>query len=255
MIGGALLVLIGLVWTLTDLSCGRSEWCIGPGGVQRTWRGRLGPVLVVIGVLVLSLTATAAPQKAAAPAPAAVRIPEASAMYRRWVEQAVTEEWGVDGSPARLAAQIHAESSWNAKARSPVGAEGLTQFMPATSKWIADKFPDKLGGFDPWDPQQAALAAAIYDRWLADRNPGTGACSTWSFALSAYNGGEGRLHAEQLLASKAGRDRGRWFGHVADMRARSPDAWRENRTYVHRILTVLEPAYINAGWAGKAACV
>jgi soluble lytic murein transglycosylase-like protein len=254
-IGGLLLTLIGLVWTLADLTCGHSEWCLGPGGMQRTWRGRLGPVLLVIGVLVLSLTASATPQKTAPAASTVVRIPDASAMYRRWVEQAVTEEWGVDGSPARLAAQIHAESSWNPKARSPVGAEGLTQFMPSTSGWIAAKFPEKLGNFDPWDPQQAALAAAIYDRWLADRNPGTGACSTWSFALSAYNGGESRLRAEMILARKLGRDPGRWFGHVADVRSRSPEAWRENRTYVQRILMVLEPAYINAGWAGKAVCV
>lgn len=254
MIGGLLMLLVGVVWTLADMARGHGDWCLGPGGVERSWRGRLGPALVVVGVLIISLTASAAPPAPPPAAPPAVRIPEASAMYRRWVEQAVVEEWGVDGSPARLAAQIHAESSWNAKARSPVGAEGLTQFMPSTSRWIAAKFPDKLGNFDPWDPQQAALAAAIYDRWLADRNPGAGACSTWAFALSAYNGGEGRLRVEQNLARAAGRDPRRWFGHVADVRARSLAAWRENRGYVQRILVVLEPAYISAGWAGNAVC-
>jgi soluble lytic murein transglycosylase-like protein len=135
-----------------------------------------------------------------------------------------------------------------------VGAEGLAQFMPSTARWVAQKFPDRLGGFDPWDPQQAALAAAIYDAWLAQRNPGVGQCSTWSFALSAYNGGEGNLRREQGLATQTGRDRRRWADNVADMRARSVGAWRENRTYVRRILTVLEPAYIDAGWAGQAVC-
>lgn len=250
MIGGLILLILGLLWTLGDTACGNAEWVLAPDGLRRRWRGRLGPWLILVGALVISVSASAA---ATAPA-AAVRIPEASAMYRRWVEQAVAEEWGVDGSPARLAAQIHQESSWNPKARSSVGAEGLGQFMPSTSRWIAEQFPESLGNFDPWDPQQAAFAAAIYDKWLADRNPGAGQCSTWSFALSAYNGGEGRLRAEQQLAAASGRDRKRWIGHVADMRSRSPAAWRENRAYVQRILTVLEPAYISAGWAGKAVC-
>lgn len=226
------------------------------GWPSRRASSLLGGLLFLIGVVLVF----ASPAEAATPASVspvarpAVAVPEVSAMYRRWVEQAVAEEWGVDGSPARLAAQLHQESSWNPKAHSPVGAEGLAQFMPGTARWIAQRFPDRLGGFDPWDPQQAALAAAIYDAWLADRNPGTGQCSTWSFALSAYNGGEGNLRQEQALALKAGRDRRRWAGNVADMRARSLAAWRENRAYVRRILTVLEPAYIDAGWAGQAVC-
>lgn len=222
---------------------------------SRRASGLFGALLFLVGVLVMF----ASPAQAATPTPApaaraTVVVPEASAMYRRWVEQAVAEEWGIDGSPARLAAQLHQESSWNPQARSAVGAEGLAQFMPSTAHWIAQAFPDRLGGFDPWDPQQAALAAAVYDAWLAQRNPGIGQCSTWSFALSAYNGGEGRLHQEQVLAAQAGRDRRRWFKNVADMRSRSPAAWRENRAYVRRILTVLEPAYVDAGWAGQAVC-
>ena len=186
---------------------------------------------------------------------AAPAVPEAAAVYRRWVEQAAAEEWGVHGSPARLAAQLHQESSWRPRAKSPVGAEGLAQFMPATARWIAGAFPDKLGAFDPWDPQQAILAAAIYDAWLARRNPGAGECSTWAFALSAYNGGERALAAERKLARQAGRNPRRWFdGNVADFRARSPANWRENRGYVRRILIDLEPAYLDAGWSGRAVC-
>jgi soluble lytic murein transglycosylase-like protein len=181
-------------------------------------------------------------------------VPEASAMYRRWVEQAVAEEWGVEGSPARLAAQIHQESSWNPKARSAVGAEGLAQFMPSTAKWIADEFPETLGAFDPWDPQQAALAAAVYDAWLARRNPGRAECDTWSFALSAYNGGEKQLHKEQALAATRGKAADVWLGNVAAARTRSLPAWRENRAYVSRILLVLEPLYLDAGWSGKRGC-
>lgn len=215
-------------------------------------QGWIGLALFAIGAVVsFKAEATVAGHKAT---DAPVVIPEASAMYRRWVEQAATEEWGVDASPARLAAQVHQESSWNPRAHSSVGAEGLTQFMPSTAKWIAQTFPDKLGAFDPWDAQQAALAAAVYDQWLVNRNPGTTPCDSWAFGFSAYNGGELRLHQEQQMAKRHGLDPGTWFGDVSGQRARNLAAWQQNRGYVRRILLVLEPAYIDAGWSGKAVC-
>lgn len=237
MIYGLVLALGGILWMrrvshLDQLGYRRALW---PGAL-----------LCAIGLVVLSMAPVHATQ-----APA---IPDASAMYRRWVEQAVAEEWGVEGSTARLAAQIHQESSWNAKAHSSVGAEGLAQFMPSTSRWIATQFPDKLGTFDPWDAQQAALAAAVYDAWLVQRNPGHSECDTWSFALSAYNGGEKQLRKEQTVARAKGLRPDVWPGQVATMRTRSMAAWTENRGYVRRILGVLEPAYLAAGWSGRRAC-
>lgn len=245
MIGGLLLLFVGLS-LLIDACLSRPIVGMPPAA----WRKPVGCGMAVLGLVLLAGVAAAA-----VPTPRAsvarVTVPDASAMYRRWVEQAVGEEWGVDGSPARLAAQLHQESSWNPKARSAVGAQGLAQFMPATARWIAQAFPAKLGDFDPWDPQQAALAAAVYDAWLVKRNPGTSACSTWAFALSAYNGGERALRVEQ---TRAGRHAGIWFGNVAEQRARSTVAWQENRAYVRRILLTLEPAYIAAGWSGQAVC-
>lgn len=185
---------------------------------------------------------------------AAVRVPDESALYRRDVEQAASEVWGIDASPARLAAQIHQESSWRPGARSGVGAQGLAQFMPQTAHWIAQEFPNQLGDFDPWDPRQAALAAAVYDDWLLKRQAGLTACSNWAFALSAYNGGETRLQAEQAKAYSYGANPRTWFGGVDRYRDRSLAAYRQNRGYVRSILLVLEPAYIDAGWSGKAVC-
>lgn len=250
MIGGLLLVLLGLGWMLGALRPTPIGW------PAQKWRGYTGLAFFIIGVLVLSQYAQAGTVRESAMPTTRVRVavPEVSAMYRRWIEQAVAEEWGVEGSPARLAAQIHQESGWNPKARSAVGAEGLAQFMPSTARWIAQAYPDQLGQFDPWDPQQAALAAAVYDAHLVRRNPGASPCSSWAFGLSAYNGGEKRLRQEQALARRRGADPGIWFGNVADQRARGAAAWRENRSYVRRILLVLEPSYIDAGWAGKAAC-
>lgn len=250
MIGGFLLLVIGLL-VMAEATI--------PAPLAADWqarrlRGFTGLACCALAILILSMAASARAPAGAVPSPATaphVVVPEASAMYRRWVEQAVAEEWGVDGSPARLAAQLHQESSWNPKARSAAGAEGLAQFMPSTARWIAQQFPRRLGDFDPWDPQQAALAAAVYDAWLVKRNQGATACSTWAFALSAYNGGERALRREQALA---GHGAGRWFGAVDGKRSRSVSAWRQNRDYVRRILTVLEPAYIDAGWSGEAVC-
>lgn len=184
---------------------------------------------------------------------ATVHVPDVDARVRLQVQQAVADEWGIDGSPALLAAQLHQESGWDAHARSAVGAEGLAQMMPATGRWLAQKFP-QLGAWDPWDPAWSARAAAVYDHWLLTRNRGSGTCSSWAFALSAYNGGETLLHREQSIADKHGRQPGRWFGNTADFRARSLAAWKQNRGYVRRILLVLEPAYIRAGWSGTAVC-
>ncbi len=203
---------------------------------------------ILLGCLMLSLPAHAAVTHHR------VQIPPASALYRHYVDQAAVEQFGVKASPARLAAQLHQESSWNPHARSAVGAEGLAQFMPGTARWIAQQFPDQLGHFDPWDPQQAAMAAAIYDKWLVDRHHGATPCSTWAFALSAYNGGGVRLHHEQALAERAGYDGTRWFRNTAMFRDRSLPNYRQNRHYVRHILTVLEPAYIADGWEGKAVC-
>lgn len=228
----------------------------------RLRHGRLrvlaGCALLVIGATLLANVANAHADSGMAVVPRVlkaprIRVPEASATYRRMIEQAAAETWGVNASVARVAAQIHQESRWNPKAHSPVGAQGLAQFMPATGRWLARKFP-QLGAYDPWDPGWSARAVVAYDDWLHSRADGDTACARWAFTLSAYNGGETRLRREKAQAARAGRDGRKWFANAADYRARSVAAWRENRGYVRRILMVLEPAYIDDGWDGQAVC-
>lgn len=218
----------------------------------------MGSIMLLVALVCLlmsgpAVSASSLTSRAPGSAARQVHIPDASALYRHWVRQAATDQWGIDAPVALLAAQIHQESAWDPHARSGVGAEGLAQFMPSTGRWLARLFPS-LGPYDPWDPRWSARAAAQYDAWLVDRNAGANPCATWAFALSAYNGGELRLHREQALAEKAGRNPDTWFGSVARYRARAASAWVQNRTYVRRILTVLEPAYIAAGWSGQAVC-
>lgn len=219
----------------------------------------LPPIIraAVLTAVVCALLALAPLASAATPV-GPVRIAPASALYRHRVEQAVARAWGVDGSTARLAAQLHQESGFKADAKSGVGAQGIAQFMPATAKWIATVFPADLAGFDPWNAQQAIMAAALYDRWLLDRvgnysRRALSECSRWAFVFRAYNGGEGALNRERKLAQQAGANANDWLA-VEQYRSRAEWAHRENIAYPRRILLVLEPAYVAAGWQGRVVC-
>lgn len=207
--------------------------------------GLLWLVVMLIAALVLAGRAHAA-------SAAAVRVPTASAAYRLQVERAAAEYFGLSASPARLAAQLHQESGWRADAQSEY-AVGLAQFTPATARWLPEVCPE-IGEFDPWDAAQSIRAAACYDAWLLQTMPGASACDRWAFLLAAYNGGAGWVRKDRRRASENGSDQHRWFGHVEAHSARAPWAFAENRAYVRRILLLLEPAYVAAGWPGEAVC-
>lgn len=211
-------------------------------------------MLVALGALLVLSTCVGGP----AYAQQRPAIPAASALHRHRVEQVTAEVWGVHGSSARLAAQLHQESAWRDRARSPVGAQGIAQFMPATAKWMGEVFPEQLGAFDPWDPVQAIHAAALYNRWLYDRVQPWGhtrlsECSRWAFTLRGYNGGETWLMRERGLTIAGRGDPNDWRS-VERFRSRGTAAHRENTHYPRRILLELEPAYIAAGWPGEAVC-
>jgi len=74
---------------------------------------------------------------------------------------------------------IWQESSLRATAISPVGAQGVAQFMPGTAQ--------ERGLADPFDPEQAIPAAARFLAELAARFGNLG------LAAAAYNGGPNRI--------------------------------------------------------------
>lgn len=230
--------LLTLLWALAVLV--DAKWRDDRAALERIGRALF---FVIIGVALLSFSAHAE----------TIRVPAVDARLRLLVQQSVGEQWGVDGSPALLAAQLHQESHWDANAESGVGAEGLAQIMPATGRWLAAAFP-AVGAYDPWDPAWSINAAAVYDHWLYVRNPGATPCAHWAFTFSAYNGGETLLHREQALAADYGRNPLLWFGNTGEYRARSMPAWRQNRGYVWVILREIEPAYVAAGWSGEVVC-
>jgi len=90
-------------------------------------------------------------------------------------------------SPALLAAQLYHESHFNPDAVSPVGAQGIAQFMPGTWRTHGlDASGD--GRADPFDAHDAIASAAAYDCALAGYVRGiTG--DPVELMLAAYNAG------------------------------------------------------------------
>lgn len=205
--------------------------------------------------IVLAALAAVAPAAPVQPAGAAPSVPAASYLYRLQLAREVEARFGSRDAVARIAAQVHQESRWRAGAKSAY-AEGMAQFTPVTGAWLASEVCPEIGAHDPWSPEWSVRAAVCYDAWLHARVAGASACDRWAFTLSAYNGGLRWVQRDQITTRNAGADPAQWFGQVAEHAdsRRAPANVRENRGYVARILTQLEPLYLAAGWPGRAVC-
>lgn len=94
-------------------------------------------------------------------------------------DAAFTAAEQANGLPAGLLRRMaYQESRFNPAAKSPVGALGLMQFMPATARDF---------GINPLDPFASIKAAGLY---MARLHRSTG---TWGDALAAYNWGLGNV--------------------------------------------------------------
>jgi soluble lytic murein transglycosylase-like protein len=92
--------------------------------------------------------------------------------------QKAEAKYGVDAE--LLASVAKHESSFNPRAVSPAGAQGLMQLMPATARGLSVA--------DPFDPSQAVDGAARLLRDLLREFGRT------DLALAAYNAGPGAVH-------------------------------------------------------------
>lgn len=97
--------------------------------------------------------------------------------YDHYIRQAA-QTHGV--SEGLIKAVMHTESGFNIHARSPVGAQGLMQLMPATAR--------RFNVSNAYDPQQNIFAGAKYLAWLLKRFNGN-----TNLALAGYNAGEGNV--------------------------------------------------------------
>lgn len=86
-----------------------------------------------------------------------------------------------------LAAQLANESSWDPRAVSPAGAQGIAQFMPRVWEQVGKDANDD-GRADVWDPEDAIPSAAAFNchnRRLVKDVSGNRLRNT----LAAYNAG------------------------------------------------------------------
>jgi len=126
--------------------------------------------------------------------------------------------FSTEGIPPALAWIVEVESSFNPNARSPAGAKGLFQLMPATAESLGLRtlLPDERT-----HPLKSAQAAARYLRKLHER------FADWPLVLAAYNAGEGRVG--RALSARDGRT----FASV------SPDLPSETQLYVPKVLATI----------------
>jgi membrane-bound lytic murein transglycosylase D len=138
------------------------------------------------------------PTEPGQPVPAPVN-PSAGREREVWVKEVADRPWPPAASnlvtrlkpifraekvPPELVWLAEVESSFEARARSPVGAAGLFQLMPETAKrfglvlWPRDQ---RL------QPDPSARASAQYLKFLHGR------FKDWRLALAAYNAGEGTV--------------------------------------------------------------
>ena len=178
--------------------------------------------------------------------PASAQVPQAAQQHRALLVRTAHAAWGLDAPVAVFAAQVHQESAWRPDAVSHVGAQGLAQFMPATTRWIAGLNPD-LAAQQPFNVAWALRALVTYDRWLYDRTPAryTPHERMW-VALRGYNGGLGHWQAEAAATGAVQPTRAQVDAACGSAK-RAPVHCRENLGYPHRILVVLQPRYLQWG--------
>ena len=127
-----------------------------------------------------------------------------------------------------MAAQGYQESQLNQGAKTPLGAIGVMQVMPATGKELA------VGNIAE---TEANIHAGIkYMRWMIDQYYGNEPMTKLDkalFAFASYNAGAGRISQLRKEAARRGLDPNVWFQNVEYVAAEKIGA--ETVTYVGNI--------------------
>ncbi|MFY0638719.1 transglycosylase SLT domain-containing protein [Maricaulis maris] len=110
--------------------------------------------------------------------------------YRDAIEDAVELYWGAFQYPDAWAAQLYQESLCDPWARSPVGAAGLAQFMPAT--WTETAAALRLQA-TPHDEIAIEAGAYYMMRQMAVWRSPRPDLERWRLGLASYNAGAGNI--------------------------------------------------------------
>jgi membrane-bound lytic murein transglycosylase MltF len=127
-----------------------------------------------------------------------------------------------------MGAQGYQESQLNQNAKSPVGAIGVMQLMPATGKDM------KVG--DITETEANIHAGIKYMRFMIDQYYGKEPMTPLNkalFAFASYNAGAGRVSSLRKEAAKRGLDPNVWFHNVEYVAAEK--IGQETVTYVSNI--------------------
>jgi len=127
-----------------------------------------------------------------------------------------------------MAAQGYQESTLDNSVRSPVGAVGVMQVMPATGKEL------KVGDVRQLEPN--IHAGVKYVRFMMDqyfKGESIDPLNKGLMTFAAYNAGPGRLRQLRREAGERGLNPNVWFGNVE--RVASERIGRETVTYVSNI--------------------
>jgi len=159
--------------------------------------------------------------------------PSAAKLRELWLKEITTSTWPANAKPyvhrlqpifaaekvpPQLVWVAEVESSFDPRARSPEGAAGLFQLMPAT----ANRYGLRTWPLDQRvQPEASARAAAQYLRYLYAH------FKDWRLALAAYNAGEGTV--QNLLAHRK----------AANFEAIAPSLPAETQLFVPKIEATL----------------
>lgn len=157
------------------------------------------------GLLLLLALASAWPGPDGQPQGSGLNTSAVPSAYLPWVLRAGSLCPAI--SPAVIAAQDQAESNWNPRAVSGVGAEGIAQFLPSVfPAW--GRNDDGTGNVSPYNPRDGIMAQGRYDCSLAALGQrlisgGQASGTATDLALAAYNAGPGAVEQARGIPAAA----------------------------------------------------
>jgi membrane-bound lytic murein transglycosylase MltF len=160
-----------------------------------------------------------------------IKDPTGTAEWKRFEQTlALFEKFGqkYQFDPLMLAAQGYQESTLDQSKRSPVGAIGIMQIMPATGSSL------KVGNISETEPNihgGAKYMDLLITRYFRDNR--FNEQDRTLFAFASYNAGPGKISQMRKLAEKRGLDPNKWFNNVEVVTAEKI-GW-QTTTYVRNI--------------------